>query len=134
MPEADCNLRHDNKGVNAMGIIDAARRHFGPRWKDDLRVVSPVAFQIKLAELQKEISELQRSAERLRLADRRDASGRGQPLDGSDIRIISTRVEKELETLHGWTVSLVETVFILVSMEMGFKEEQALRKEWRLNM
>lgn len=110
-------------------IIDAARRHFGPRWKTDIRVIGREEFTRKLTELQKEIAQLQRSYERLRMADRRD-SKRG-PVDGSDIYVISERVEAELATLHGWTVSLVESVFILVMLEKGSKEEEELRKEWR---
>jgi hypothetical protein len=118
--------------ANAMNIVDVARRHFGPRWKSDIRVIGRDQLKFKLAELQKEITQLQKSCERLRLADQREPK-RGVA-DGSDIRVISERVEAEIATLHGWTVSLVETLFILVSLEMGTDEEEALRKEWRLHL
>ena len=113
-------------------IIDAARRHFGPRWKPDIRVIGSEEFTRKLSELQKEIAQLQRSYERLRMADRREP-GRG-PVHGSDIFVTSDRVEAELITLHGCTVSLVESLFSLVLLEKGWEEEQELRKEWRLHI
>jgi hypothetical protein len=113
-------------------IIEAARRHFGPRWKPDIKVLGREEFKRKLVELQKEIGQLQRSYERLQMADRRDDK-RG-PMEGTDISILSERVEAELATLHGWTVSLVETLFTLISLERGWKEEEALRKEWKLHI
>lgn len=113
-----------------MSIIEAARRHFGPRWKIDIRVLGRDAFRLKIAELEKEIAELQRSCERLRRADQREPQ-RGR-VEGSDIHILSDRVEAELATLHGWAVSLVETVFVLVGMETD--EETELREAWKLNL
>ena len=88
------------------------------------------AFKLKLTELQKEITELQRTCERLRLADLREPK-RGS-VEGTDISILSARVEAELATLHGWTVSLVETVFVLVGMETD--EETELRQVWKQNL
>jgi len=115
-----------------MSILDAARRHFGPRWKPSVRVVGgPGQFKQKLAELQKEIRHLQRAYERLQLADLQQPD-RGMVTP--DIRVISPRVEEELATLHGWTVSLVETTFSLIMLERGRDEEDALRAEWKLHM
>lgn len=114
-----------------MSILNAARRHFGPRWKPDIYVIGPEEFRKKLAELQREISHLQQSYERLRAADRR-AGNRGDARD--DIHVVSSAVEKELATLHGWTVSLVETMFSLVAMEIGEGEEKALRREWQIHV
>lgn len=114
-----------------MSILDAARRHFGPRWKPDIQVIGPEEFRKKLAELQKEIGQLQQSYERLRAVDLRSGN-RGDARD--DIHVISSGVEKELATLHGWTVSLVETMFSLVAMEMGNAEEKALRREWQIHV
>src|SRR5687767_14615380 len=55
---------------STMSILEAARRHFGPRWKPSVRVIGgPGQFKQKLAELQKEIRHLQHAYERLQLAD-----------------------------------------------------------------
>jgi hypothetical protein len=113
-----------------MGVVDAARRHFGGRWKPDIRVMGREAFKLKLTELQNEITQLQRCCERLRMADQRDP--KQWEVGGSDIRIVRERVEAELAALHGWTVSLVETVFVLVDLESS--EETQLRKEWKANL
>ena len=113
-----------------MSIIAAARRHFGNRWSTDIRVLGREAYKEKLRELQREIQKLQASCTRLQMADRRDANRGG--VDGSDIRVVSDRVESELATLHGWTVSLVETVFVLVGLETD--EEGELRQEWKRNL
>jgi hypothetical protein len=113
-----------------MAIIDAVRRHFGSRWKADIRVLGREAYLDKLAELQKEIVQLQASCDRLRMADRREPSRRS--VDGSDIRVVSERVEAELATLHGWAVSLVETLFALVGLETD--EERVLQQEWKRNL
>ena len=115
-----------------MSILNAARRHFGPRWKPDIYVVGPGEFRKKLAELQREIGHLQQCHERLRIADLR-AGNRGD-FRSDDIHVVSTAVDNELATLHGWTVSLVETVFSLVAMEMGDGEEKALRREWQIHV
>ena len=115
-----------------MSILDAARRHFGPRWKPNIQVVGPDEFRRKLVELQKEIGQLQQSYERLRAADSRFGN-RGDARE-HDIHVMSEGVEKELATLHGWTVSLVETVFSLVAMENGSAAEAALRREWQIRI
>jgi hypothetical protein len=115
-----------------MSIIEAARRHFGPRWKPDIKILGRQGYDKKLTELQKEIKELQRCCDRLRVADRKMAT-RGF-IGETDIKVIAPEVEAELARLHGWTVSLTETVFYLVMLEMGSEDEEALRKEWGLNM
>ncbi len=63
------------------------------------------------------------------MADQREPN-RGS--DGSDIRVVSERVEAELATLHGWAVSLIESVFVLVGSETD--EEWKLRQEWKRNL
>src|SRR5262245_50371029 len=109
-----------------MAILDAARRHFGGRWKYDIRVMGLGAFRDKLNELQNEIAQLQRCCQRLRVADQRDPQ---REVAGTDIRVVRERVEAELVALHGWTVSLVESVFVLIGNESD--EEFELRKEWK---
>lgn len=113
-----------------MGIIESVRSHFGGRWKSDIRVLGRDEFLYKLDELQREINHLQAACNRLRMADRREAS-RG-PIAGSDIRVVSKSVEDQLAALHGWTVSLVETVFVLIGLET--EEESKVRAEWKRNL
>ena len=88
----------------------------------------PKGFAKKLDELQSEIHHLQWACTRLQRANRASAS---RYVKGSDIRVVSDDLIKELGILQGWLLSAVETYFALVWMEMGSQEMDAVAAEWK---
>ena len=122
-------LRHGaDTGAVLITLIESLRRHLQNGLILHYRSDNPAGFKAKLAELRREITQLQYVANRLEQANLDNYDSRG-PF--GDIRVLSDKVEAELISLHGWTLSLVESLFTLVRIERGSDEVTALRNEWR---
>ena len=116
-----------------MGFTDLARKQFSHGLILHYGGFNQNGFDRKLMEIQREIQQLQAAYHRLRHANRQDYNrGFLSPVKGDNtIHVVSEKVEAEIASLHGWILSLVESVFTLVRLECGQQDVATLRSQWR---
>ena len=114
-----------------MAFTDATRKQLANGLILHYAASSQTAFENKLNELQREIHQLQLTFMRLQQANRRDPRPAIVHIPTENIRVVHENVEDQLAVLHGWILSLVETLFTLVRLEMGPEHAKTLRDDWK---
>jgi hypothetical protein len=88
-------------------------------------------FSSKIAEMRREIAQLQMAVNRLERAHLRNRDRGFMGPGGGDIHVVSDQVEKELVSVHGWIVSMVESIFTLIWMESGSDDARKIGQRWK---
>jgi hypothetical protein len=116
-----------------MSFADLTRKHFGSGLIMHYAAFDQQSFDRKLNEIQREIQQLQSALNRLQQANRRDYNrGFLSPFKGGNtIAVLSEPVHAEIANLHGWVLSLVESMFTLVRFEFGKDDVAALKSQWK---
>ncbi len=113
-----------------MGIVDRTRAQMKRGRGISYMGFPHDGFQLKLNEMKRELPQLQLTLHQLEMTHRLN-SGRGSQGDGGTRHSVTPKIEAEIITLHGWIISLVESMFVLVDLEFGTKEHYNLRQAWR---